>query len=209
MLVFMDESGDPILKKIGEGSSRYFVMVCVIFNDDDEAERTAGALKKLKSELRFTEKTEFKFNGSNPHVRKRFLETTVSYSYRIRAVVVDKTLINSKELKNSKDSFYNYFIKLILKHNNGTLSKAKIRLDGSGNRLFRKNLSSYLKKELNSGKNRIVENLRMVDSHSNILIQMADMVAGSIRRSYEKGKTDQFDYRKIIKNKIEDCWEFR
>ncbi len=49
----------------------------------------------------------------------------------------------------------------------------------------------------------------MVDSQSNILIQMADMIAGSIRRSYEKGKTDQLDYRQIIKIKIENCWEFK
>ncbi|PIS22258.1 hypothetical protein COT50_02970 [candidate division WWE3 bacterium CG08_land_8_20_14_0_20_41_10] len=131
MLVFMDESGDPILKKIGEGSSKYFVMACVIFYSDAEAEVTADALKNLKKNLRFSERTEFKFNGSSPDVRKKFLEATLGYKYRVRAIVVDKTLIHSRELIGSKDSFYNYFIKLLLKHNSGTLLKAKIRLDGA------------------------------------------------------------------------------
>ncbi|PIS22259.1 hypothetical protein COT50_02975 [candidate division WWE3 bacterium CG08_land_8_20_14_0_20_41_10] len=89
------------------------------------------------------------------------------------------------------------------------MAKGKNKAGWCGNRLFRRNLSSYLKKELNSGKSKVLENLRMVDSQSNILIQMVDMIAGSIRRSYEKGKTDRLDYRKIIKNKIENCWEFK
>jgi len=38
---------------------------------------------------------------------------------------------------------------------------------------------------------------------------MADMIAGSVRRSYDKEKTDCNDYRSIIKRHIEDEWNFK
>jgi len=38
---------------------------------------------------------------------------------------------------------------------------------------------------------------------------MADMIAGSIRRYFDHKTTDWAVYRKIIKNKEEDVWEFQ
>jgi len=49
----------------------------------------------------------------------------------------------------------------------------------------------------------------MVDSKSDPLIQLADMVAGSINRSQNKNKKDRNDYLEIIKKKIEDKWLFK
>ena len=51
----MDESGDPILKKIGEGSSRYFVMACVIFDNDNEAEKQVTISGLRSNQARITE----------------------------------------------------------------------------------------------------------------------------------------------------------
>ena len=46
MLVFVDDSGDPGFK-IGKGSSPVFVISCVIFDDDLEAEKTADEILLL------------------------------------------------------------------------------------------------------------------------------------------------------------------
>lgn len=209
MLVFIDDSGDPGFKKIGKGSPRHFVIACVVFEDELEAEKTAVALKQLKRDLKFSDITEFKFNGSRSAVRLKVLKTTLPFKYKVRCIVIDKEKVYSTELRNSKDSFYNYAVKLVLRHNSGTLKRAKIRMDGHGDRQFRRNLTDYLRKELNSPTNRVMDNLRLVDSKSNVLIQLADMVAGAVRRSYEPDKSDRLKYRQVIKNKIEDCWEFK
>jgi len=209
MLVSIDDSGDPGFKKIGRGSPRHFVIACVIFEDELEAEKTAVAIKQLKRDLKFSDSTEFKFNGSRSEVRLKVLKITLPFAYKIRAIVIDKEKITSEELRNTGDSFYNYAIKSVLRHNFGTLKKAKIRMDGHGDRRFRRNLTNYLRRELNSPTNRVMDNLRLVDSKSNVLIQMADMIAGAIRRSYEQEKSDCFIYREIIKKKIQDCWEFK
>lgn len=208
MLVFIDDSGDPGFK-IGKGSSSHFVIACVIFDDELAAEETAVAIKKYRRQLGFTENMEFKFSKSRPEIKSGFLKTIKSYNFRIRAIVVDKRIVRSDELKNSQDSFYNYFIKQVLLHNRGTIINSKVRLDGHGNRLFRKGLTTYLRRELNYKDKKVLQKLKLVNSKTNVLIQMADMVAGAIRRSYDPTKKDAKVYYKIIQSKIENCWKFK
>ena len=53
MLIFIDDSGDPGFK-FDRGSSGYFIIAMVVFDDESEAERVAAAIKKLKSECHFS-----------------------------------------------------------------------------------------------------------------------------------------------------------
>ncbi|OGK40454.1 hypothetical protein A3F34_03130 [Candidatus Roizmanbacteria bacterium RIFCSPHIGHO2_12_FULL_44_10] len=208
MLIFIDDSGDPGFK-INKGASAFFVIACVIFKDELEAEKSAVALKQFRRKLKFPDTVEFKFNKSRRSIRESFLKILRPFEFDIRCIVVDKKLIRSDELINSQQSFCNYFVKLLLEHNRGTIRNAKVRLDGRGDRLFKRNITTYLRRELNQPAKKVVKNLQLVDSKNNILIQMADMVAGAIHRSYDKEKTDASVYRKIINKKIKDCWEFK
>jgi len=137
------------------------------------------------------------------------LEAIKKFKFKIRVLVVDKKKIKSELLKNDKHSFYSYFIKMVLRYNKGSILNAKIKIDGSGDRIFRKKFLTYLRKELNSHQKKIVKNLRLVDSKTNVLIQMADMVAGTVKRYKEKEKEDAPKYWKIISSKIQDCWDFK
>jgi hypothetical protein len=208
MLVFIDDSGDPSFK-IDKGSSKFFVICCILFEDDLQAEKTSTAIKELRRDLRFSEKVEFKFNRSSYKTRIAFLKAINPFSFKIRVLVVDKKKIKSDLLKSDKESFYNYFIKMVLRYNKGMILDAKIKIDGSGDRIFRKRFLTYLRKELNFRQQKIVKNLRLVDSKTNQLIQMADMVAGTIRRYKEAEKADAPKYWKIIEHKIQDCWDFK
>ncbi|MDP1845936.1 MAG: DUF3800 domain-containing protein [Candidatus Moranbacteria bacterium] len=208
MLVFIDDSGDAGFK-LNKGSTEYFVISAVIFDDNLEAEKTAVAIKELRRNIGFSDKVEFKFNKSKKKVRENFLQTVNKFKFRIRSLVVDKKIIRSDELKNNKDSFYSYMIKTLLKYNNTTISDASIKIDGSGDRVFRRSFVAYLRKQLNSRQTKIIKQCRLVNSKSNVLIQMADMIAGSIRRNRDTAKTDHAIYRNIIKKHIEDEWPFK
>jgi hypothetical protein len=208
MLVFIDDSGDPGFK-LDKGSTSHFVIAMVIFDDELEAEKIAVAIKELKRKLKLGEQVEFRFFKNSKDVRKKFLEVVTKFDFRVRCLVVNKSIIRSDELKNNKNSFYAYFIKEVLKNNNSTILDAKIRMDGSGNRIFRKNFFTYLRRELNSQERKIVKNCRMVDSKTNVLVQMADMIAGSINRFYSGNKRDCQDYKNIIRNHVEDEWNFK
>ncbi len=208
MLVFIDDSGDPGFK-MEKGSSTHFVIAMVCFNDTLEAEKTTVTIKELKRDLKLGDLEEFKFFKSCRDYKIKFLETVKKFDFKIRCLIVDKSLIYSPELRSSKDSFYAYFIKEALKNNGNKIFNAKIRIDGGGNKIFRRNFFGYLRQELNYGQRSIIKNCKMVDSKSDPLIQLADMVAGSINRSQNKNKKDRNDYLDIIKKKIEDKWLFK
>lgn len=208
MLVFVDDSGDPGFK-LEKGSSKFFAISLIIFDDELEAEKTAVAIKELKRTLRFPDDVEFKFNKSRRETREKFLQAINQYQFRVRSLVMDKSIIRSQELRTSKDSFYAYAIKTVLKHSNDSILDAKIKIDGSGDRIFRRSFLSYLRKQLNSRQKRIIKNCKMVDSKGSVLIQAADMIAGSIRRSYDTSKADAPFYKSIITKHIEDEWRFR
>jgi len=207
MLVFIDDSGDPGFK-LEKGSTSHFVIGMVLFDDELEAEKTAVAIKELKRELNFGENVEFRFFKTRNDIKIKFLKKINKFDFKIRSLVVDKSIIRSEELNSNKNSFYAYFIKEVLKNSNDTILDAKVRIDGGGNLIFRRNLLTYLRRELNSQERKIMKNCKMVDSKGNVLIQMADMIAGSIRRSYTN-KVDCKVYKKIIKKHIEDEWQFK
>ena len=207
MIIFIDDSGDPGFK-ITKGSSKTFVICCVVFDDELEAEKTAVKIKELRRELKKSDRFEFKFNKSSREFRLRFLKAVSSSKFRVRAIVMPKEDIYSDLLKHSKESFYNFTIKLVLEYNFGTIKNAKIRIDGSGDRLFRRNLLTYLRKNLNSKEGKIISNLRFRDSKQDVLIQLADMIAGSIGRSFDAEKSDSKIYIDTVKKRIEDMWIF-
>jgi hypothetical protein len=208
MLVFIDNSGDPGFK-IAKGSSEIFVISLVIFDDDLEAEKTALAIKEIRRKLQFPDDMEFKFFKSQRRVRAAFLNAVVKNNFRIRSLIIRKSLIYSPELRTNKKSFYAYAIKMALRYSGNTIMGAKIKIDGSGDRTFRQEFLSYLRRELNSKDRTIVASCKLVDSRSNGLIQLADMVAGSIRRSYDVSKTDAAVYKRILSHRIEDEWQFQ
>lgn len=140
MLVFIDDSGDAGFN-LQKGSSKVFVICLIIFDDELVAEEVALALKKLRRELKFPDTVEFKFNKSRKPIRERFLEVINPFHFKIRSLVIDKTVIRSQELRGNKNSFYGYAIKTALKYNDGSILDAKIRIDGSGDRIFKKSFS--------------------------------------------------------------------
>jgi hypothetical protein len=99
-------------------------------------------------------------------------------------------------------------LKEVLKYNNDAISQAKIRLDGSGNKLFRQNLINYLRKSLNSNEKQVMQNLRFRDSNKDVLIQLSDMVVGSIRRYYDAESKDYELYIKLLRARIENVKKF-
>ncbi len=142
------------------GSSHFFIIALLIFDDTLEAEKMAVSIKELRRKLKMNDSEEFKFNKSSNKIRTEFLSTVNNFDFRIRCLVVNKKQIYSSELKTKKESFYAYFIKEVLKHSNSTIYDAKIRLDGSGDRTFKKQFLAYLRKELNASGRNVMQNLR-------------------------------------------------
>ncbi len=205
MLVFIDESGDTGFK-VGRGSTKNFVVACVIFSDSLEAEKTSVAIKELRRELKVHDNFEFKFSKCSQKFRKKFLEKVRKFDFQYRAVVMVKQRIYGEELRRKKESFHNFSLKMLLKHSFGSIHDARVYIDGSGDRDFRRDAEKYLKQQCNEDR-KIIGKVRFQESHRSTLIQLADMAAGAINRSFSD-KKDAKEYLTLIKKREGDIWEF-
>lgn len=201
MLVFIDDSGDPGFK-ILEGSSSHFVIACIIFEDNLDAEETALKIKRFRRSLGWRDDHEFKFNKANQEIRLKFLNEIKGCKFKIRAIVCDKSLIRSSELQSKKSSFYNYMIKQVLAKSD-SIKGASVRLDGHEDRAYKQAATTYFRQHLD------FKNLKFVNSKNDNLIQLADMIAGSIFRSTQSTKTDSEIYLDVIRYRVDDIWDFK
>ena len=192
MLIFIDESGDPGFK-LGRGSTSHFVVSMVIFDKNEDAESASKVIQQALDDLKI--KPEFKFNKSSDKVRDAFFDKIKSCKFRVRALVVDK------------EKFYNYFVRLLIDFQELKQKDVSIKIDGCGDREFKKELNRYLRSQVKSGYSLKIE---LVDSNKNYLIQLADMVAGAIARSYpNQTRAENRNWRKTLGKKVENVWDFK
>ncbi|RFC36076.1 MAG: Protein of unknown function (DUF3800) [Candidatus Nitrotoga sp. LAW] len=203
MLVLIDESGDAGFK-LARGSTQHFIVAMVIFDDFKEAERASDIIEAARTTLRI--RTEFKFNKCSGQVKDGFFAMVAPCKFTVRAIVVDKAKIYSENLREHKEMFYNFFVKSLLQHDHNALVGARVKIDGSGDREFKRELAAYLKRESTGGK---IVSVKFVESHRDNLIQLADMVAGAIARSYRVDDRNEPDrWRKMLNNKVRNVWNF-
>jgi hypothetical protein len=203
MLLFIDESGDPGFK-LAQGASSIFAAAMVIFNSEEDAAQTQAVIENSKA--RKMHKSEFKFSKCSSDVRDLFFDAVRRCPFIVRAIVIQKEEIHSLHLKSNKESFYQFFVKEMMKHDDGVLQDAKVIIDGSGDRLFRKKLNTVLRSKLNAG---VIQSVRFKDSKGDVLIQLADMCVGAIARSYRDDREEGNRWRQKLAPRIDDVWEFK
>jgi hypothetical protein len=200
ILVFIDESGDPGLK-LHSGSTNYFIVTLVAFEDREEALAADQRIQLLKHELGFLAGFEFHFNKVKGAFREAFLSAVAGYGFFYFSIVINKAKLQGPGFK-FKESFYKYTCGLVFENAKPYLNNATVVIDGSGSREFRLQLGTYLRKRINDTKGdaRYIGKVKIQDSHRNNLLQLADMVCGAIARSYS-GKDDAKNYRKLISHR--------
>jgi Protein of unknown function (DUF3800) len=182
VLVFIDESGDSGFNT-AKGASAIFVAAMVIFENREQALQSQTAIEQ--SAVRRVHKTEFKFNKCSDDIRDRFFSDVCRLPFTVRAIVVRKERIYSPRLKSDKESFYEFFVRMMMTHDNGILQNARVIIDGSGDRKFRLTLKSEPRRRTS---NDAVKDVSLKNSENDVLVQLADMCAGAIARSYRNDR---------------------
>lgn len=196
-LVFIDDSGDPGFKE--GASSSDFVLAAALFIDPDTATLVNDAIAEYRRELGWKDEHEFKFRKAPKDVKLKFLRIVNKYNFDIYAVYINKSKYPNVFKFSDDEKLYNWATKELLL--TMPLNNAKIRIDGKYGKPYKTRIKTYIRKELN-GKKRRVEDFDTQDSVKDNLIQLADIVAGSINRSFQTSKTDSQEYIRIIKEKI-------
>ena len=126
-------------------------------------------------------------------------------NFTYRGIVITKKDIYSRELRRSKESFHRFVVKEMLMYDN-RLDNALIYIDKMGDKDFKREWRRYLLKEINS-KSKKIKTVEFRDSKKSNPIQLADMVAGAIRKSLQETPGSVI-YRDLIKPKEIDVWDY-
>ncbi|HJZ66400.1 MAG TPA: DUF3800 domain-containing protein [Candidatus Acidoferrum sp.] len=197
MLVFIDESGDSGMQK-KVGSSRLFIITAVLFADNEDAEQCDQRIEKIRQDLDVDEQFEFRFNKCCDRYRAEFLKGVAGSNFFYSCIVLNKEKLTGPGFQ-FKDSFYKYAASLVFTNAKPLLLEAKVIIDECGNREFKNQLSTYLKKRMNEDSKILIRKVAMESSHSNNLLQLADMVSGAVFRSFDTRKANRKEFRNIIR----------
>jgi hypothetical protein len=183
MLVLIDESGDCGLK-FEKGSSEFFTCTAVVFLDELSASACNRNIDSLCVALKWPVGSEFHFARCSDRVRKAFLQTVVSDNFLYASIVVNKKRLYGDRFKNPGE-FYDFSVGIACEQIRPLLDDSKIIIDRSGDREFGRRLGKSLKSKMtDSDGTRRIKKVVMERSHSNNLIQLADMVCGAVNRSF-------------------------
>ncbi|MBR2695666.1 DUF3800 domain-containing protein [Candidatus Saccharibacteria bacterium] len=197
MIIAVDDAGDPGLK-LKEGSSKFFIIAAVLFEDDLDAEETALKIKRLRQKLGWQQRHEFKFRKTSPEIRKLFLSEIKNCKFEVSLVILNKAdVAEVKEFKNDASKLYNAVILKSLQAFDGKLKQTHILVDGESGSTYRRNVKTFFRKHLPKGTMRQLTYRNSVEDN---LVQLADMIAGAARRSVERDK--DASYLKIVKKRI-------
>jgi len=198
MLITIDDSGDPGLKP-SEGASKFFVIATVCFENEEDANRMRRRINRLKTELDWVAMREFKFRKDRPDIKQLFFSTIKPLNFRVSLVILEKSKITSQEYRKNPSKLYNATILKAIKTLSCNLNDLYIHIDGEGGKGYRHRVKTYFRQNLPAG---IVKSLDYRDSKDDVLVQLADMVAGAARHSVSD-KADAGVYLNMIKKHID------
>jgi hypothetical protein len=200
MLVFIDESGDPGMNA-KPGTSVRFTVTAVVFPDPRVGEACAASICELRRKLGVHEQFEFHFNKCSRRFREQFLSTVAAHKFFYHAFVLNKEKLYDEGF-NHKSSFYKFAVGIVFENLNPHLKEASVTFDRFGDREFKRELSKYLKRRTATDDGKVhIKKIKMEDSSSNHLLQLADMVCGAIARLQRLDKADREVYRKLIRHR--------
>lgn len=186
MLVFIDESGDPG-RKTTQGSSRFFVLAVVMFDDHEEAARCERAIERFADRLGRGSQ-EFKFSKDSHRTRLAFLEAVRPFRCAFHAVVFDKAEPRPRD-EDVTGSFYAWACETALESASTGWFRANVVLDAMGDRRFQQRLHRRLRQQVRALRGpAAITRLRSNRSQSSRLLQLADYVAGVVHRRHGEKK---------------------
>jgi len=198
--LWIDESGDCGFK-FDKGSSRFLVITAIYLINAD-ANKINKLTDQLKSKLKLSKDYEFKFSRCPDKNKKEFFKIISKLPIQYKAIFVNKRQLRMPVLKSQPQQLYCELVRRLLYDNNPSLEKSILVIDEASAKIHHKEFNRVLKKYLSRN---LISKIRQKRLKNEVMIQIADMIAGSIFRRCEKKDKK---YHKMIKKKEKILIEF-
>lgn len=205
-LAYIDEFGNNGLDFSNQGTSSHFIVTAIIIDSD--------CLTQIETEVEAVRKKYFQTGemksssvGNNDSRRKQILTELSNIDFHIYSCVIDKKQLKTRGFT-YKQSFYKFLHSLVDKELFRIYPNIQIVADEHGGEEFKKSFIQYIK--TNHISDLFNQTFYLSDSRSNLLIQLADIITGTLSRCYETSKLSpsRQDFLGIIKDKILEIREW-
>lgn len=178
MSIFIDESGDPTVPIRDEGNYLFSAAAVIVESDKlNEVRDQAGAICRSHFD-----KGEMKSSGIKKRSfarRLRVLNDIKTLDFQYRALVVDKREIDTESGLKYRGSFIKYTLGILYEDLFRLYHKARVYADQYGTPQFELSNRKYIERK---GQISLLDpDVEFMSSTKEPLLQVADMIAGSIR----------------------------
>lgn len=198
-LAYIDEFGNSGLDIGQPGVSSHFIITAILV-DDDKAESISQSVEQIRKKHFQTSEIKSSKVGSNHSRRIKILKDIAELDIQTFTIVIDKSKLISEGYK-YKEVFYKNLPRIILNILIDTFPDIHISADEHGSNEFMLSFKKYLKNGFQSDLFNSYE-FYFTDSKTNNIVQVADFIAGTIARGFDKEKytIKSKDFFEIIKD---------
>lgn len=210
MYAFVDEFGAFGFDFENTGCSSHFIISAIIVNEQDLDVVSQGVENIRRKYFQQGEMKSSKI-GRNHKRRITILNELKKLPFHIFALACDKRKIYENSGLRYKKSFYKFLNNLVYQELRVSYQKLIITADETGNNDYLQSFINYVKSNevpLNLFDNSL---FRFENSKSGVIIQVADVISGSLAYNFDAKKSseaDGYNYEAILGDKLHCIKQF-
>lgn len=198
---FIDESGDYSFDFENKDGSTHFIIASILVKESNK-EILEQEMEKIRQ--KYFQADEIQSSKiENHHLRIQLLNELKDLPFNIYAYVIDKRKIREDSGITFEKTFIKFMNRLVYDDLNRTFDQLDLVLEEHGTKEFMNEFKNYIKeKSVPDLFN--YSTFGFNHSKSEILLQLADLIAGTIAKGYDQTQDteDYAHFYKIIKKKI-------
>lgn len=201
-IAFIDEFGTNSFEFEKQDVSTHFIITCILINKS-KAESTIKFLENIRKNN--FQQSEIKSSnvGNDDKRRLKILSQIVAIDFQILALVIDKRKLEGEGF-GYKPSFYKFLIGLVYSDLYKVFSDVDVVMDEHGTERFMNGFITYIRKSHPPDLFNEVNEIKFENSKSNVLIQLADFISGTLARVYDETKMSPLgdNFLQVLRRKI-------
>ena len=200
--LYLDEFGNTDLNHEKSGASEFFIIAGVMI-DSDKEEEIRSDVESIKVKLGIQGELKSSKLNKRPEKRIDILTALSELDVRFVAIAIDKKEIEKESGLQYKKSFIKYCSSRLYALLGQYHDDLTVFADEHGSEEFMESYEAYItqKEDTLFADNK----LHFVDSEIDVLVQVADLIAGTLARVYEKERYDDeysVKFYAAIKDKV-------